>query len=88
MILSSRSTTNGRFTRLHAKIFQEDGVITVSVRLQNHLKLDESAWGEEVAGSIEIASSMIRFLADEFSIAQEFISIDIRMDDARGATLH
>jgi hypothetical protein len=31
---------------------------------------------------------MIGFLAAEFSIAQEFISIDIRMDDVRSGTLH
>jgi pantothenate synthetase len=88
MTMANRSTVNAHFTRLYAKIRQEDGVFTVSVRLQNHLKPDEAAWGEEVANSIEIASSMIGLLAAEFSITEEFISIDIRMDDFRHGTLH
>lgn len=88
MTLANHSTVNAHFTRLYAKIRQEDGVFTVSVRLQNHLKPDEAAWGEEVANSIEIASSMIGLLAAEFSITEELISIDIRMDDFRHGTLH
>ena len=88
MILANRSPTNGHFTRLYAKIRQEDGAFTVSVRLQNHLKPNEAAWGEQVADSIEMASSMIGGLAVEFSIAQEFISVDIRMDNFRDGTLH
>lgn len=88
MILANRRTAKGHFTRLHARICQDDGVFTVSVRLQNHLKPEDAAWGEEVANSIEMASSMIGSLAAEFSIGQEFISIDIRMDDVRGGTLH
>jgi hypothetical protein len=31
---------------------------------------------------------MTSFLVAEFSIAQEFISIDIRMDDVRGGILY
>jgi hypothetical protein len=31
---------------------------------------------------------VIAFLAAEFAIAQEFISIDIRMEDVRSGTLH
>jgi hypothetical protein len=88
MILVNRFSAAGHFTRLYAKIRQEDGAFTVSVRLQNHLRPQEAAWGEEVAGSLEMASSMIGFLATEFAIASEFISIDIRMDDVRGGTLH
>jgi hypothetical protein len=88
MIWPKRGMANGHFTRLYAKICQEDGGFTVSVRLQNHLKPEEAAWGEEMAGSIEMAGSMIGFLAAEFAIAQEFISIDIRMEDVRSGTLH
>ena len=89
MMLAGRSSrANGHFTRLYAKIRQDDGAFTVSVRLQNHLKPEQKAWGEEVAASIEMASSMIGFLAVEFSITEEFISIDIRMDDFRDGTLH
>jgi hypothetical protein len=88
MTLANRATVNAHFTRLHAKIRQEDGVFTVSVRLQNHLKPDEAAWGQEVVNSIETASSMISSLAAEFSITEEFISIDIRMDNFRDGTRH
>ena len=88
MILANRRTAKGHFTRLYAKICQDDGVFTVSVRLQNHLKPEDAAWGEEVATSIEMASAMVGSLAAEFSIAQEFISIDIRMDNIRSGTLH
>jgi hypothetical protein len=78
----------GTFTRLYAKISQEDGAFTVSVRLQNHLKKSETAWGEELAPSIEVASSMINALAAQFSIPQEHISIAIRMETYRDGTLH
>jgi len=88
VILANRRTAKGHFTRLYAKICQDDGAFTVSVRLQNHLKPEDAAWGEEVANSIEMASSMIGLLAAEFSIGQEFISIDIRMDDVRSGTVH
>ena len=89
MILASRSRrAKSHFTRLYAKIRQDDGAFTVSVRLQDHLKPEQAAWGEEVAASIEMAGSMIGFLAAEFSITEEFISIDIRMDDFRDGTLH
>jgi hypothetical protein len=88
MILANRRAGNIHFTRLHAKICEDDGIFIVSVRLQNHLKPRDAAWGEEAAASIEMASAMISSLAAEFSIAQEFISIDIRMDNIRSGTLH
>jgi hypothetical protein len=88
MILANRGRANGHFTRLHANIREEDGAFTVSIRLQNHLKPDEAAWGEEVAASIEMASMMIGSLAAEFCIVQECISIDIRMDNFKNGTLH
>ena len=88
MALANRRALNGHFTRLHAKICQDDGIFIVSVRLQNHIKPRDAAWGEEAAASIEMASAMIGSLAAEFSIARESISIDIRMDDLRSGTLH
>jgi hypothetical protein len=45
MIRANRFTANGHFTRLHAKIREEDGAFTVSVRLQNRLRPEEAAWG-------------------------------------------
>jgi hypothetical protein len=76
------------FTRLYVKIRQEDGAFTILVRLQNHLKTEESAWGQEIAATIEIASSMIGALAEQYSIPQQCISIDIGMENFRDGTLH
>jgi hypothetical protein len=76
------------FTRLYVKIRQEDGAFTILVRLQNHLKTEEAAWGHETAATIEIASSMIGALAAQYSIPQQCISIDIGMANFRDGTLH
>jgi hypothetical protein len=59
------------FTRLEAKIREEDGAFTVSVRLQNHRKKSDVAWGQEIAPTIEMASFMIGALAEQFSISQK-----------------
>ena len=45
------------FTRLHARIIEEDGAFTVRVRMLNHLKLDESAFGEEIAATIDMMAT-------------------------------
>ena len=76
------------FTRLYAKICEEDGVFTVSVRLHNHRKKSEAVWGQEIAPTIEMASVMIGALAKQFSIPQKHISIDIGMENFRDGTLH
>jgi hypothetical protein len=46
------------------------------------------AWGQEIAPTIEMASSMIGALAEEFSIPQKRTSIHIDMEKVRGGTLH
>jgi hypothetical protein len=76
------------FTRLHARIIQEEGAFTVRIRMVNHLNQDEGAWGKEIASSIEMASGMISALAEQFSIPQECISIKISMNSYRDGTLH
>ncbi len=76
------------FTRLHARITEEEGAFTVSIRMLNHLKNDECAWGQEVAPTMDIASSMIDSVASEFSIERNCISIKIVMDDFRNGTFH
>jgi hypothetical protein len=76
------------FTRLYARINQERGAFTVSVRLQNHLKKSEMACGEQLAPTIEVASSMIGALAAKYSIPQKSISIAIGMENYRDGTLH
>ena len=76
------------FTRLAARIREEDGAFTITVRLQNHRKKSEAAWGQEIAPTIEMASSMIGALAEQFSIPQKRISIHIDMKNFRDGTLH
>ena len=76
------------FTRLYAKIRQEEGAFTVSVRLLDHRDKSQGVWSQEIAPSIEIASSMIGGLAEQFSIPQKCISIDIGMANFRDGTRH
>ena len=76
------------FTRLAARIREEDGAFTITVRLQNHRKKSEAAWGQEIAPTIEMASSMIGALAEQFSIPQKRISIHIEMENLRDGSLH
>ena len=76
------------FTRLHARIVQEEGAFTVRVRLLNHLKQEESAWGQEIAATIDMASSTIEGLARQFRISKNCISIRIVMDEVKEGTFH
>ena len=80
--------TSCTFTRLHARVTEEDGAFTVSIRMLNHLKSDECAWGQEVAPTLDIASSMIDSVANEFSIEMSCISIKIIMDNFKSGTFH
>ncbi len=77
-----------KFTRLHARISQEVIGFTVRVHMHNHLKSDEKCWGTERAQSIEMASGMIGMLAEQFSIPQQCISINIVMSNFRDGTVH
>jgi hypothetical protein len=77
-----------KFTRLYARITEEDSAFTVSVRMHNHLKQDEMAWGQEIAATINMASAMIESLAKEFCISQNCISIKIVMNNFKDGTLH
>jgi hypothetical protein len=76
------------FTRLHANIVEEDGAFTVSVRIFNHLKQSEGAWGEEIAPTFDMASLMIGSLASQFSIPRNCVSIKIAMQRHRDGTVH
>ena len=76
------------FTRLHAYIVEEDSAFTVRVRMLNHLKMEQSYWGEEIAETFETASSMIGALANQFSIPQACISIKLVMRRFKDGTLH
>ena len=76
------------FTRLHAHIVEEDGAFTVRVRMLNHLQQEQSAWGEEIVATFDLANSMIGSLASQFSIPQSGISIKIMMRRFNDGTLH
>jgi hypothetical protein len=76
------------FARLHAHLTEDDGAFTVNIRMINHLKPEERAWGQEIAATIEMASSMIGSVAKEFSIEQNCISIKIVMSNFKDGTLH
>jgi hypothetical protein len=88
MRLKNGFSTKAVFTRLYARIREEDGAFTVSVRILNHHNRAQAVWGEEIAPSIEIASRMIGCLAEQFSIPQKSISIKIGMNSFRDGTLH
>ena len=87
-MLLQKKTAGITFTRLYAKIQQENGAYTVSVRLHNHRRQNDAAWGQEVAPSIEVASSMIGSIAENYSISPKCISIVIGMENFRDGTLH
>jgi hypothetical protein len=74
--------------RLHAYIVQEDGAFTVRVRMLNHLNQQEIAWGQEIASTIDMASSMIDVLAKQFCISENCVSIKIVMDRFKEGTFH
>ena len=76
------------FTRLDARILQEENVFTVTVRLFDHRRQGEGAWGEEIAASIDSASRMIDAIAQKYSISQEHISVSIVMDNVKDGTFH
>ena len=78
----------GSFTRLHAHIVEEEGTFVVRVRMLNHLKQNQSCWGEEIAATFDEASSMIGSIASSFSIPQDCISIKIVMLHFKDGTIH
>jgi hypothetical protein len=88
MKTKNQLTGLGTFTKLEARICEEDGAFTVTVRLKNRRKKSEVAWGQEIAPTIEMASLMIGALAEQFSIPQKGISIGIDMENFRDGTLH
>jgi hypothetical protein len=58
------------FTWLHARITEEDGAFTVSVRLLNDLRQGEGR-GDRKLPSTDMATCMIEAIAKEFCISQE-----------------
>lgn len=77
-----------RYTHLFASISEEDDCYTVQVRLYHEVRTRCSAWGEEIADSMETASMLIAALAEEHSIAQAHITIEIRLHELTAGTRH
>jgi hypothetical protein len=77
-----------RYTHLFARISEDDGGYTVQVRLSDSANPEHTAWGEEIADSFETASLLVAALAAEFSIEQERIKIEIRLQKITQCTLH
>jgi hypothetical protein len=83
------SGSNGsHYTDLFASISEEDGGYTVQVRLYDRTRPESTAWGEEIADSVESASVLVEAIAEEFSIPQERIKIEIRMNNITTGTRH
>ena len=76
------------FTRLQARITQEEDGFRVSIRMHNNVNPGDTVWGVETASSIEMASGMIAQLAQQFLIPEKSISINIVMNNFRDNTLH
>jgi len=85
---STSLPSNPSFTRLDARILQEENVFTVTVRLFDHRKQSEGAWGEEITTSIDLASRMIDEIAQKYSILQQHISVNIVMKNFKDGTFH
>jgi hypothetical protein len=76
------------YTHLFVCISEEEDGYTVQIRLYNQAGPENAAWGEEIADSLEMASSLVAAVAAEFSIPQEHIKIEIRMDNLADGTHH
>lgn len=86
--LGEPEVRGSRYTNLFACFSEEEDGYTVQVRLYNQVSPGDAAWGEEIADSLETASMLVAALAEEFSIAQAHITIEIRMQDPRSGTRH
>ncbi len=85
-----QSSRTSRFTHLFARIIEDDGGYVVQVRLDNRALGggEDTAWGEEVADSVESASEMIGDLATRFSIPEDCITLEFRLDNIAENTRH
>jgi hypothetical protein len=83
---SSSASSNPSFTRLDPRIIQEENLFTVTVRLFDHRRQGEGAWGEEITTSVDSASRMIDAIAQKYSISQKHISISIVMENFTNGT--
>jgi hypothetical protein len=89
-IVDLSAISRPQFTHLFARITEEDDSYVVQVKLHNGSMTgpENTAWGEEIAPSIESAAEMITALAERFSIPQDRIRLEIRTDDIATNTRH
>ena len=92
-VVIKSDTDVSRYTHLFVCISQEEDGYTVQLRLYNQAGAEQAgaenaAWGEEIADSLEMASSLVAAVASEFSIPQEHIKIELRMDNLADGTHH
>jgi hypothetical protein len=73
---------------MSARITQEEGAFTLSIRMYCNSWEQERAWGEEIAPSIEIAGEMISGLAERYAIPHDRITIHLIMENLSDGTLH
>jgi hypothetical protein len=87
--LPQEFTSDGpHYTNLFAYIIEEGDGFTVQVRLISHFHPQQAAWGEEIADTFETASAWIAALAEQYSIPQAGIRIEIRMQEITESTQH
>lgn len=75
------------YTHLFASISEEEDGYIVEVRLYSGSK-QQSAHGEEIADTLEMASIWITAIANKFSISQTSIKIEILMQRVTDGTRH
>jgi hypothetical protein len=85
---SKTKTKSERFTHLSACLTEEDGGITLHVRLYHDRYPTNAAWGEEITDSIETASALLDEIASTFSIPASRIDISVRMERLADGTRH
>jgi hypothetical protein len=89
IVMSSGSrSSEPRYTHLSAWVTEEEDGYLVQVRLRHATKPANSAWGEEISDSLEMASALLHALADKFSIPQSRVDICLRMEKLQDGTRH
>ena len=83
-----RPSDGHHFTRLDARITEEDGAFLLGIQLRNHMMPNDFAAGLQEAASIEQASEMIAGVAAQFGILQPAISISLFMTNFRDGIRH
>jgi hypothetical protein len=87
-IVIDADTPEAGYTNLFASICEEDLGYIVRLRVYHTETPGRGACGEEIADSLEAASTLIETVAAHFQIPSTRIEIEIRMDNLRDGTRH